>query len=140
MTKSELIAQLAERFPQLVAKDADLAVKMILDAMSEALVRGDEAAIVGVLIQTFYFGLSYLSFKAGVSAGGVAIIVCLQPILVGLIAPHWVAKKSVMRAIRPSSWASIPIWCAMSVSRAFILMKHWYYKALRHPLAAVNGV
>ena len=42
MTKSELIAQLAERFPQLVAKDADLAVKMILDAMSEALVRGDE--------------------------------------------------------------------------------------------------
>ena len=41
MTKSELIARLAERFPQLVAKDADFAVKMILDAMSEALVRGD---------------------------------------------------------------------------------------------------
>ena len=41
MTKSELIARLAERFPQLVAKDADFAVEMILDAMSEALVRGD---------------------------------------------------------------------------------------------------
>ncbi len=39
-------------------------------------------AIVGVLIQTVYFGLSYIAFKAGVSAGGVAIIVCLQPILV----------------------------------------------------------
>jgi len=33
MTKSELIAKLAMRFPQLVAKDADFAVKMILDAM-----------------------------------------------------------------------------------------------------------
>jgi hypothetical protein len=40
MTKSELIARLAERFPQLVAKDADFAVKMILDAMSEALCAG----------------------------------------------------------------------------------------------------
>ena len=47
MTKSELIAQLAERFPQLVAKDADFAVKMILDAMSEALVRGDRIEILG---------------------------------------------------------------------------------------------
>ena len=41
MTKSELIALLAERFPQLVAKDAELAVKVILDAMTEALARGD---------------------------------------------------------------------------------------------------
>ena len=47
MTKSELIAQLAERFPQLVAKDADLAVKMILDAMSEALAKGDRIEIRG---------------------------------------------------------------------------------------------
>jgi integration host factor subunit beta len=47
MTKSELIAQLAERFPQLVAKDADYAVKMILDAMTDALVRGDRIEIRG---------------------------------------------------------------------------------------------
>ena len=47
MTKSELIAQLAERFPQLVAKDADYAVKMILDALSEALVKGDRIEIRG---------------------------------------------------------------------------------------------
>ncbi len=47
MTKSELIARLAERFPQLVAKDADYAVKMMLDAMSEALVRGDRIEIRG---------------------------------------------------------------------------------------------
>ena len=47
MTKSELIAQLAERFPQLVAKDADYAVKMILDAMTDALARGDHIEIRG---------------------------------------------------------------------------------------------
>jgi integration host factor subunit beta len=47
MTKSELIARLAERFPQLVAKDADFAVKMILDAMSEALAQGDRIEIRG---------------------------------------------------------------------------------------------
>jgi integration host factor subunit beta len=47
MTKSDLIARLAERFPQLVAKDADYAVKMVLDAMSEALSRGDRIEIRG---------------------------------------------------------------------------------------------
>ncbi|HSN62934.1 MAG: integration host factor subunit beta [Azonexus sp.] len=47
MTKSELIVRLAERFPQLVTKDADFAVKMILDAMSEALVRGHRIEIRG---------------------------------------------------------------------------------------------
>ena len=47
MTKSELIARLAARFPQLVAKDADYAVKMILDAMSDALAQGDRIEIRG---------------------------------------------------------------------------------------------
>ncbi|MCB1895298.1 MAG: integration host factor subunit beta [Zoogloeaceae bacterium] len=48
MTKSELIARLAERFaPQLVAKDADYAVKVIIDAMTEALSKGDRIEIRG---------------------------------------------------------------------------------------------
>lgn len=47
MTKSELIARLAARFPQLVAKDADYAVKMVIDAMSEALSRGNRIEIRG---------------------------------------------------------------------------------------------
>mgnify|MGYP000993790071 FL=1 len=47
MTKSDLIAQLAERFPQLVAKDADLSVKMILEAMADALSNGDRIEIRG---------------------------------------------------------------------------------------------
>jgi len=47
MTKSELINRLALRFPQLVAKDADYAVKMILDAMTTSLARGDRIEIRG---------------------------------------------------------------------------------------------
>ena len=47
MTKSELIACLAERYPQLVAKDADFAVKTILDAMSDALAAGQRIEIRG---------------------------------------------------------------------------------------------
>ncbi|HUO44825.1 MAG TPA: integration host factor subunit beta [Burkholderiales bacterium] len=47
MTKSELIAKLAIRHPQLVAKDAELAVKMILDAMSKNLAEGQRIEIRG---------------------------------------------------------------------------------------------
>ncbi|PHV11391.1 integration host factor subunit beta [Chitinimonas sp. BJB300] len=47
MTKSELIAKLAERYPQLVAKDAELAVKTILDAMAVSLASGQRIEIRG---------------------------------------------------------------------------------------------
>jgi integration host factor subunit beta len=47
MTRSDLIAKLAEQFPQLLAKDAELAVKVILDAMGGTLVRGGRIEIRG---------------------------------------------------------------------------------------------
>ena len=47
MTKSELIAKLAARYPQLVAKDAEAAVKTILDAMTTALEKGRRIEIRG---------------------------------------------------------------------------------------------
>ncbi|MDR0379808.1 MAG: integration host factor subunit beta [Candidatus Accumulibacter sp.] len=47
MTKSDLIARLAKRFPQLVSKDADIAVKLILDAMFRAMVKGERIEIRG---------------------------------------------------------------------------------------------
>ena len=47
MTKSELIARLAERYPQLVAKDAEFAVKTILDAMARTLASGNRIEIRG---------------------------------------------------------------------------------------------
>ena len=47
MTKSDLISRLARRFPQLIAKDSSLSVKMILDAMTESLSKGDRVEIRG---------------------------------------------------------------------------------------------
>jgi integration host factor subunit beta len=47
MTKSELITRLAARFPQLVTKDAELSVKMIIDAMAESLANGQRIEIRG---------------------------------------------------------------------------------------------
>ncbi len=47
MTKSELIAKLATRYPQLVVKDAELAVKAILDAMAQGLATGQRIEIRG---------------------------------------------------------------------------------------------
>jgi len=56
MTRSDLIAKLAERYPQLLAKDADLAVKVILDAMAGTLARGGRIEIRG-------FGSFALSYR-----------------------------------------------------------------------------
>ena len=46
-------------------------------------------AIVGVLMQTVYFGMCYIAFINGIGAGTAALIMSLQPILVALIAPGW---------------------------------------------------
>ena len=44
-------------------------------------------AVTGFLIQVVYFGFCYLAFAMGETAGTVALIVSLQPILVALLAP-----------------------------------------------------
>lgn len=49
-------------------------------------------AITGLLMQALYFGMSYLAFADGLSAGGVALIVSLQPILVAIAAPMFVSE------------------------------------------------
>lgn len=61
MTKSDLIAKLAARYPQLVAKDAELAVKMILDAMASSLAKGNRIEIRGF----GSFGLNYRPPRTG---------------------------------------------------------------------------
>jgi len=61
MTKSELIARLAARYPQLVAKDAEFAVKMILDAMTDSLVKGQRIEIRGF----GSFGLNHRPARVG---------------------------------------------------------------------------
>lgn len=56
MTRSDLIARLAELHPQLQLKDTDLAVKVILDTMSTMLSKDGRVEIRG-------FGSFALSYK-----------------------------------------------------------------------------
>lgn len=57
MTKSELIEKIAERQDQLPAKDVELAVKLILDHMSQVLASGERIEIRG-------FGSFSLHYRA----------------------------------------------------------------------------
>jgi integration host factor subunit beta len=61
MTKSELIARLAGRYPQLVAKDLDVAVKVTLEAMTVSLVKGQRIEIRGF----GSFGINYRPPRRG---------------------------------------------------------------------------
>ena len=47
MTRSELIDRLAAWHPQVTAKDAELAVKLIVDQLSNALAQGERIEIRG---------------------------------------------------------------------------------------------
>ena len=47
MTRSDLVEALAERFGQLTHRDAEFAVKALLEAMSEALARGHRIELRG---------------------------------------------------------------------------------------------
>ncbi len=47
MTRRDLVEALAEKFPQLTQRDADMAVKTVLDAMSESLIKGHRIEIRG---------------------------------------------------------------------------------------------
>lgn len=51
-------------------------------------------ALTGFLIQCVYFGLAYLAMKRGMNAGTTAIIMALQPILVGALAPLVGARRA----------------------------------------------
>ena len=44
-------------------------------------------AVVGVLVQALHFGAINLSLEYGLAPGAAALVTCLQPILVGLLAP-----------------------------------------------------
>jgi drug/metabolite transporter (DMT)-like permease len=50
-------------------------------------------AMVGLLIQSVYFGMTYYALESGVAAGTVALLMTLQPIVVALIAPRWSGER-----------------------------------------------
>jgi len=61
MTKSELIARLSGRHPQLAAKKVEVTVKTILDAIAKSLVEGQR-----IEIRRFgSFGLNYRPPRSG---------------------------------------------------------------------------
>ena len=79
-------------------------------------------AVTGLLMQAIYFGMSYLAFAYGLSAGGVALIVSLQPILVAIAAPMFVSEL-VSRyrwfgLILGLAGAALVIWSRQDVSTA----------------------
>ena len=47
MTKAELISRIAKRYPQLVEKDIEVAVRAILEAISKSLAQGGRIEIRG---------------------------------------------------------------------------------------------
>jgi drug/metabolite transporter (DMT)-like permease len=49
--------------------------------------------ITGFLLQSVYFGLSYLAFKKGMNAGTAAVIMSLQPILVAALGPKIIGSR-----------------------------------------------
>ena len=61
MTKSDLIAKLASRYKQLVAKDVEVAVNAILDAIGTSLVKGARTEIRGF----GSFGVNYRPPRIG---------------------------------------------------------------------------
>ncbi|WP_102110105.1 DMT family transporter [Oceaniglobus roseus] len=68
-------------------------------------------ALVGVLIQTVYFGMTYMALLNGLSAGLAAIILSFQPILVALIAPRWSGEP-----IRIATWIGLVLALAGAVT------------------------
>ena len=60
--------------------------------------------IVGFLIQTIYFGMTYFAFRLGVAAGTAALVMSFQPILVALIAPRWSGE-----AVGRSRWIGLAL-------------------------------
>lgn len=109
LTHAQPITLLALRYSLVLVLLAPVAVVMRPNWPKTARAWFD-VGLVGFLIQVVYFGLAYLAFKAGMSAGGLAIVVCLQPILVALLAPRLLAEPVNGRA-----WAGLALGLAGAV-------------------------
>lgn len=50
-------------------------------------------ATIGILMQTVYFGFTYIAFATDTAAGIVALILSLQPVLAGIVSPALTGEK-----------------------------------------------
>ena len=94
MTRSELIASLSQRFPQLQAKDCEVAVKEILEAITSGLVSGYRIEVRGF----GSFGLNYRAPRNGRNPRtGKTVAVP------GKFAPHFKAGKELRECVAMQS-------------------------------------
>jgi integration host factor subunit beta len=94
MTRSELIATLSQRFPQLQTKDCEVAVKEILEAITSGLVSGYRIEVRGF----GSFGLNYRAPRSGRNPRtGKAVAVP------GKFAPHFKAGKELRECVATPS-------------------------------------
>lgn len=91
MTRSQLIAKIANRFPSLVQRDAYVAVELIVGAMADALASGGRVEIRGV----GSFSLSYRPPRLGRNpATGERVTVP------GKYVPHFKPGKDLAERVR----------------------------------------
>lgn len=94
MTRSDLIIRLAARHPQLTAKDCEVAVKAILEALSNALEKGNRVEIRGF----GSFGLNYRPPRTGRNPKtGETVLVPAKGV------PHFVPGKELRTRVDNSS-------------------------------------
>ncbi|MEF3048758.1 DMT family transporter [Pseudotabrizicola sp. L79] len=106
LTHAQPITLLALRYSLVLALLAPVAL-VLRPPMPKTWRAVADVALVGFLIQVVYFGMAYLAFKAGMSAGGLAIIVCLQPILIALLAPRLLGEP-----VNRKAWAGLGLGLA----------------------------
>ncbi len=93
MTRSDLIAVVASLFSSLVAKDSEIAVKEILDAIGNALAQGDRVEIRGF----GSFRLNYHPARTGRNPkSGEVVLVAAKYV------PHFQAGKEMRERVEQS--------------------------------------
>ena len=101
MTRSSLVARLSERFPHLMARDTELAVRLILDAISDALAESSRVEVRGF----GSFALSYRPPRVGRNPkSGDQVVVPAKHV------PHFKAGKELRERVDqlPSLGVSAP--------------------------------
>ena len=94
MNRSELIEQLAARFPQFTKSDIDMAVRAILDEMASTIVRGGRVEVRGF----GSFGLNYRPPRKGRNPkSGVSVMVPAKYV------PHFKAGKDLRDRVAAAS-------------------------------------
>jgi drug/metabolite transporter (DMT)-like permease len=103
---SEPITFLALRYAVVVALLA-AAIAVMRPPLPERARDWVDLVVIGVLLQALYFGLLYVALDLESSAGTIALIVSLQPILVALVAPRVAGER--VSALR---WAGLGLGLA----------------------------